>query len=107
MASIKALINKAKQAHKEWEEGAENRAIKKLDRAKTKSQRDIERHNLKLEKLARKKALQDSITALKMAELKRKEAEQKIKKLGGGGSSTFSKLLGSATATTKKRKRRK
>jgi len=93
MTNLKSVIGRMRKAYRDWEAGADKRMTAKVARAATKGMRESQLHVLKMQKLERKRELEESIARLKEAEAKRKKAEREMKQSGNG---FLSKLLGAS-----------
>lgn len=97
MANLKSVIGRLRKAHSDWEAGADKRMTAKVAKAATKGVRESQLHTLRMQKLERKRELEESIARLREAEVKRKKAEREMKQSGNG---FLSKLLGTSKSKT-------
>jgi len=93
MANLKSVIGRLRKAYRDWEAGADERARAKVAKSAIKGVRESQLHTLKLQKLERKRELEETIARLKEAEVKRKKAEQELRQ---SSSSILSRLLGTS-----------
>jgi len=98
---LKSVIGRLRKAYHDWEAGADKRMTAKVAKAATKGVRESQLHVLKVQKLERKRELEESIARLREAEVKRKKAEREMKQSGNG---FLSKLLGASKPKVTKRR---
>ena len=98
-----SIIESFKRGVKTYKSMSEQRAVNRLESAKTKSAREKELAKIKRENLKTKREITQAKTALLRAEAQRKKAAKQVKDIGGGG--VFSEL--SNFLYPKKTKRRK
>ncbi len=79
-----SIIGKFKKGVKKYMAEADQRAERRLAKAKTKVARDRERDKIQQESLATKREVAQAKTALLQAEAKRKKAAKEVKDIGGG-----------------------
>ena len=102
VANLKSVVGRLKTAYRKWEAGAEERAARKIARAGSMAEREKVVHSLRMEKLERKRQLEDATAKAKEAEARRRRAERSIKATGSG--SYLSRLFGTSSTKTSKRK---
>lgn len=100
MANLKSVIGRLRKAYRDWEAGADKRMTAKVAKAATKGVRESQLHVLKVQKLERKREMEETIARLKEAEAKRKKAERELKQSGNG---ILSRLLGTSRPKTIRR----
>jgi len=85
------IIGKFKKSVKKYMAEADERAEKRLAKAKTKAGRESERARIQKERLRAKREIAEARTALLKAEAKRKKAAKEVRDIGDG---VFSGLRG-------------
>ncbi len=78
------IIGKFKKGVKKYMAEADQRAEKRLDKAKTQAAKEKEKAKIEKERLATKREVAQAKTALLQAEAKRKKAAKEVKDIGGG-----------------------
>ncbi len=78
------VIGKFKSGVKKYLAEADERAEKRIAKAKTKAGRESERAKIKKERLRAKREIAQAKTALLQAEAKRKKAAKEVRDIGGG-----------------------
>ncbi len=81
-----SVIGKFKAGVKKYMAEADQRADRRLAKAKTQAGRESERARIQKERLHAKREIAQAKTALLQAEAKRKKAAKEVRDLGGGRS---------------------
>ena len=79
-----SIIESFKRGVKTYKSMSEQRAVNRLESAKTKSAREKELAKIKRENLKTKREISQAKTALLRAEAQRKKAAKQVKDIGGG-----------------------
>ena len=79
-----SVIGKFKAGVKKYMAEADQRADRRLAKAKTQVARERERSKIQRERLATKRDITQAKTALLQAEAKRKKAAKEVRDIGGG-----------------------
>ena len=100
------LISRFKEARAQYEAEAEERAKRRLAKARTSADREKTRTAIQREQIASRKQLAEAQTALLKAEAQKKKAAKALKEAGNGRDwfGQVRRMLG-ATPPKKKRKR--
>lgn len=100
------IIGKFQKGVKKYLEEADERAEKRLAKAKTKAGRESERARIQKERLRAKREIAEARTALLKAEAKRKKAAKEVKDIGGdvfSGLASFFKPTKTRRRTTRRK----
>jgi len=97
------LISNIKDRYKKWEEGSKERERKQLDKIQGKRAKEALQHIHRMERDRRKLEVEEQLTLIKEAELKKKKAEASAKSLSSG--SVFDRFFSSTPSKTKTKRR--
>ena len=100
-----SILATFKSKVKKYTSEADERADKRLARAKTSAERERVRATIQRERLAAKKEVAEAKTALLKAEAARKRAAKEVKDIGNGVFSDLRKMLSPKKATRRTKRK--